>query len=174
MQGNHDVWLLDGSRMSRLTFDAAVDTRPIWSPDGDADRVPFESRTGPGDLYVKRANGAGPEEQLLTSDQVKNPMSWSKDGRFLLYRNNDPQTGDDLWVVPMVGDRTPSVVLEDADPRGPRHVFARRPMGGLPVGRIGEAANIRATVCPARRDGHCGRRPGAGVHGRRHQSGLAT
>jgi len=34
VQGNTDVWLLDGPRMSRLTFDAAFDSRPIWSPDG--------------------------------------------------------------------------------------------------------------------------------------------
>jgi Tol biopolymer transport system component len=38
--------------------------------------------------------------------------SRSADGRFLLYNSVDPQTGADLWVVPMVGDRTPSVVLQ--------------------------------------------------------------
>ncbi|MGH9254647.1 MAG: TolB family protein [Vicinamibacterales bacterium] len=48
----------------------------------------------------------------MTSDQVKTPSSWSADGRFLLYFSIDPQTNSDLWVVPMVGDRTPSVVLK--------------------------------------------------------------
>ncbi len=110
VQGNTDVWLLDGARMTRLTFDAASDQRPIWSPDGT--RIAFRSaRTGLADLYVKRADGAAAEELLVASDQIKNPMSWSADGRFLLYRNNDSQTSGDLWVLPMVGERTPSVFL---------------------------------------------------------------
>jgi hypothetical protein len=29
-----------------------------------------------------------------------------------LYNSNDPQTDNDLWVVPMTGDRTPSVFLK--------------------------------------------------------------
>ena len=111
VQGNQDVWLLDGSRMIRLTFDAAVENRPIWSPDGE--RIVFRSaRTGTYDLYMKRANAAASEEPVVTSDRLKNPMSWSADGRFLLYRNNDPETGDDLWVMPLFGDRTPWAFLK--------------------------------------------------------------
>ena len=48
----------------------------------------------------------------MASDQAKVPTSWSADGRFLLYHSIDPQTNGDLWVVPMVGDRTPSVFLK--------------------------------------------------------------
>ena len=48
----------------------------------------------------------------MASDQIKIPTSWSADGRFLLYHSIDPQTNADLWVVPMVGDRTPSVFLK--------------------------------------------------------------
>jgi serine/threonine protein kinase len=33
-QGNADLWLLDGTRTSRFTFDSATDYRPVWSPDG--------------------------------------------------------------------------------------------------------------------------------------------
>jgi Tol biopolymer transport system component len=44
---------------------------------------------------------------LVASEQVTNAMSWSADGRFVLYRSNDSQTNGDLWVVPTAGDRTP-------------------------------------------------------------------
>jgi Tol biopolymer transport system component len=111
VQHNLDLWLLDGARASRVTFDAAFDSYPLWSPDGA--RIVFSSsRTGPFDLYQKLTSGAGVEERLVASDQIKTPSSWSADGRFLLYQSIDPQTGYDLWVVPMVGDRTASVFLK--------------------------------------------------------------
>ena len=38
--------------------------------------------------------------------------SWSPDGRFLLYYIYlAPKTGDDLWVLPLQGDRKPALLL---------------------------------------------------------------
>ena len=107
-----DLWLLDGARMSRLTYDAAFDQSLLWSPDGA--RIVFETnRTGRFDLYQTYTRGAGAEELVVASDQNKVPSSWSADGRFLLYISVGPSTGADLWVVPMAGDdRTPSVFLK--------------------------------------------------------------
>jgi Tol biopolymer transport system component len=112
MQGNRDLWLLDGARTSRLTFDPALDDRPIWSPDGM--RIVFRSIRGAprGDLYQMLANGAGVEERFFASEQSLTPSSWSLDGRFLMYLSTDPQTNADLWVVPMTGEPTPSVFLK--------------------------------------------------------------
>jgi len=82
-----------------------------WSPDGT--HIVFSSnRTGIGDLYQKLATGAGSEERILTSDQTKIPSSWSADGRFLIYYSADQRAEADLWVVPMLGGRAPSVFLK--------------------------------------------------------------
>jgi len=111
VQGNQDLWLLDGTRTSRFTFDSATEDICIWSPDGT--RIVFTStRTGGGDLYQKLTSGAGMEELLVASDGVKTPSSWSADGRFVLFHSTDPKTSSDLWVVPMAGDRKPSVFLK--------------------------------------------------------------
>jgi len=109
--GNADLWLLDGARISRLTFDPSLEVSPVWSPDGT--RIVFGSaRTGALDLYQTRTNGSGGEERIVASDLAMAPSSWSPDGRFLLYVSLDPQTYTDLWVVPMAGDHTPSVFLQ--------------------------------------------------------------
>ena len=100
VQGNIDLWLLDGTRASRLTFDAARDDFQVLSPDGTV--VVFLSvRTSPGDLYKKLVGRADAEELLMASDHVKVPTGWSADGRFLMYHSIDPQTNGDLWVLPM-------------------------------------------------------------------------
>ncbi len=111
IQGNLDLWLLEGAHISRLTFDPAIDRFPVWSPDGS--RIALRAnRSGTGDIYVKLASGALGDERLVGSDQLKVPTSWSPDGRFLLYLTVDPKTLSDLWVVPTTGDHTPSVFLK--------------------------------------------------------------
>ena len=106
VQGNTDVWLLDGVRASRLTFDAAVDSYPVWSPDGS--RIAFSSnRTGQLDLYQMLTIGGMEERLISASDQARVPYSWSVDGRRLLYSSVASQGNVDLWIVPMVGEHTP-------------------------------------------------------------------
>jgi Tol biopolymer transport system component len=110
VHGNTDIWLLDGARTNRFTFDAAV-LFPIWSSDGS--RIVFDSnRKGPRDRYHKSSRGGGAEELLLESPPAKIPNDWSADDRFLLYHSVDPQTGRDLWVLPTEGDRKPWVFLK--------------------------------------------------------------
>jgi serine/threonine protein kinase len=113
VNGNPDVWLIDAARgvPTRFTSDPALDGWSVWSPDGS--RVVFQSnRKGVFNLYWKLSTGAGTDELLLESDQAKTPTDWSADGRFLLFRSTDPQTGVDLWVLPVAGDKKPFPFLK--------------------------------------------------------------
>jgi serine/threonine-protein kinase len=106
--GNTDVWVLDLDRgsLTRLTSDAALDLRPIWTPNGE--RVTFASnRAGPTDLYWTKADGSEPEKALLAAPLAQSPTSWSPDGRQLVYTEEDLRTGFDLWVLTLDGRRTP-------------------------------------------------------------------
>jgi Tol biopolymer transport system component len=113
INGNKDIWLLELERgvLSRFTFDPGINGRPIWSPDGS--HVAFYSnRKGVFDLYEKSASGTGDEKALLESPTTKVPLDWSPDGRFLLYRNDDPQTGADLWALPLNGEGAPFPIVQ--------------------------------------------------------------
>ncbi len=110
---NFDIWLIDLVRggMARFTTDPANERTPVWSPDGT--RIAFASnRKGNFNLYIKPSSGVGTEEPLLETPNIKHIQDWSKDGRFLLYSENDPKTATDLWALPMAGnDRKPLVIV---------------------------------------------------------------
>jgi serine/threonine protein kinase/Tol biopolymer transport system component len=100
--GNIDIWLLDTVRgiTSRFTADPALDGVPIWSPDGR--RIAFSSRRGTAPaIYEKPSDSSRPEQVLLPAETgVKAPLSWTPDGRTLLYRALDVSGGtSDLSAV---------------------------------------------------------------------------
>ena len=110
--GARDVWLVDLTRdlMTRFTFDRAEDNGAVWSPDGT--RLTFRSnRNGAFDLFEKPSNGSGVETSLLADKANMIPLSWSADGRLLLYTVAASKEGappqPDLWVLPSGGDKKP-------------------------------------------------------------------
>jgi Tol biopolymer transport system component len=107
-----DSWLFDSGRMQRLTFDTAQDNAmPIWSRDGT--KIAFGSkRNGKWGVYVKASDGTGQEELVVESELTTMPMSWSTDGKLLVYWVNDPKTRGDLWMVPTSGDRKSVALLQ--------------------------------------------------------------
>jgi Tol biopolymer transport system component len=119
VEAYQDIWLIENARsiLRRFTFDPLSDQLPIWSHDGR--RVIFGSNrlTTAYDLYVKDVNGSGAETVLLQSSENKFPMSASRDGRFLLYRNTGPNTNWDLWALGLDGsatDRKPFPVVQSS------------------------------------------------------------
>jgi serine/threonine protein kinase len=111
--GAGDIWLEDVSRriITRLTSHPSYDWIPIWSPDGN--RIAFASnRDATMDLYEKAVSGSEPERLLLKSDKRKIPTDWSRDGEFLIFQQEEPMSGWDLWALSMKGDLRPFPVLE--------------------------------------------------------------
>jgi eukaryotic-like serine/threonine-protein kinase len=101
-----DIHLFDlaGGAVTRFTFDPKEDATPVWSPDGS--RLIWASwRDAEVNLFQKAASGAGQDEVLWRSAYRKVADDWSTDGRFILYEERNPQTTDDLWVLPLEGER---------------------------------------------------------------------
>jgi serine/threonine protein kinase len=92
---NTDIWTYDLETRSakRLTFDPALDSLPIWSPDGS--RIIFASnRDLKFDLYLKDANGAQEEKIIPQDGPDRFPADWSRDGKYVIYSR-----GPDLWYL---------------------------------------------------------------------------
>lgn len=115
--GYLDIWLTDlarGSR-SRITFDPLLNAAPLWSPDGA--RIAFRAnRSGANLIYQRSAAGGGTEELILSAEAqraagIESPnvvdTDWSPDGRSVLFSVPGSESGYDLWLVPVAGDRKP-------------------------------------------------------------------
>ena len=98
---NDDVWVHEVGRSlkRRLTFDAAPDGLPIWSPSGK--EIAFWSARGQGDanIYMRPADGTGEPRLLVNTPLEETPYDWSPDGKHLLYGVRGEGTGWDLWYL---------------------------------------------------------------------------
>jgi Tol biopolymer transport system component len=129
-----DVWVHDlqrGTRTRLTNGDSAG--FPVWSP--DAAEVGFHAaHLGPWSLYVRVADGSRAAEPLLTGSRPEPaaawspdpaekllpgfvprltgahhqyPMSWTPDGRTLVFAERKPNGERDIWVVERGSDPTP-------------------------------------------------------------------
>ena len=85
--GNEDIWVVDVARgtHTRLTSDPAVDTLPLWTPDGT--RIAFSSGRagGASALYWMPADGSGVAEELTKAATNQGATSWLPDGTALAF-----------------------------------------------------------------------------------------
>jgi Tol biopolymer transport system component len=80
----------DGSEITRLTFSAAFEGNPTWSPEGA--RLAFQSnRDGDQEIYVINVDGTG-LSQLTDNERVDATPVWSPDGRRIAFVSNRPST----------------------------------------------------------------------------------
>jgi serine/threonine-protein kinase len=110
-QDNSSLWVYDVSAtiaIRPLTFDNT--DYPVWTR--DSQRIIFRSNTAGGALFWQQADGKSPAEELEKS-QPGRPNSVSPDGKNLVFTAG-PESDHDLWVLSLIGDHTPKLLISGA------------------------------------------------------------
>jgi serine/threonine protein kinase len=105
---NSDLWLIELKRgtSTRLTSDPGDEEGPRWSADGT--QIVYNSdRLSGSAIFLKSTRGGDDELLYRSSKPWTSVWDWSDDGRYVVYRDIDPVTGFDLWVLPTFGERKP-------------------------------------------------------------------
>ena len=74
--------------------------RFLWSPDGQY--IAF--RAGVEGISVIRSDGSGKPQPLIQSKNFQLPWSFAPDGKQLAFMEEGPETGSDLWTIPLESD----------------------------------------------------------------------
>ena len=113
--GNPEIYTINtnGTNLTRLTNDPAVDDEPAWSPDGR--RIAFVRNR---EIYVMNADGSN-VVRTFSAGFAQSP-SWSPDGTKIVYSAYSNGSAN-LWVAsPNAGGPGPTLLFEapgwDAQP----------------------------------------------------------
>jgi serine/threonine-protein kinase len=133
------VWSLERSTLTPVTSGRQIDRCPIWS--ADSKRILFGSPRGnPTDnIHAQAADGSGEATRLTRSTTARqSPQSFARDGS-LVYIEESPQEGSDLYVLSPSGEsrpllRTPSRELSaEVSPDGRWLAYASNESGETQV-----------------------------------------
>jgi len=103
-----DIWLYDlpHGTTQRFTFEPFNAQWPLWSPDGAAivfSSIPLY------ELFRKATQTSAREESLGVKGLNARATSWAGDGKLLAYSQTGDTTKDDIWLLPLDGDRKPKL-----------------------------------------------------------------
>jgi serine/threonine-protein kinase len=116
--GRH-VWIKPtrGGTLLRLTFDGQINVRPRWTPDGQSVTFLTDRASSTLDAHVKRADGSGAAQPVLSMDEGVVEAFWSSDSQWLVARTQ----GQSVLALRAGADSAPRVLL----PSPPAHVAPR-------------------------------------------------
>jgi dipeptidyl aminopeptidase/acylaminoacyl peptidase len=106
--GGSSIWIEDlrSGSSTELTLNPALNQAPIWTADGQ--KIVFTSnRKVFNQVFEKNADGSGPESEIteVNLGHMANGWDWSRDGRYMLLRNESElwyYTPADRKVVPYI------------------------------------------------------------------------
>jgi Tol biopolymer transport system component len=114
-RATRNIWFyhLASDERTQFTSDPSDENWLIWSPDGA--RVLLNSFTRERlSLLEGPSSDASQQMQVLGGDEGKWPVSWSPDGRYVLYVTNNERTSNDIWVLLRDGTGLPYPYLHTA------------------------------------------------------------
>ena len=94
--GNTEVYTMnsDGTNQTRLTFNEARDSTPVWSPNGR--QIAFHSyRDGNAEVYVMDADGSN-QRNLTRRPAIDGYPDWSPDGNQIVFDSNHNRNEDQM------------------------------------------------------------------------------
>lgn len=99
-----DVYTYEWARdfTTRLTSDLAVDSNPIWSPDGHT--IVFSTSRGAtqlANLYWAPADGSGKAQRLAESGERQLASSWHPSGKYVAVDRQISREEWDLMILPV-------------------------------------------------------------------------
>ena len=121
------IWIYDLVHNSRTRFSYGTKafSNAVWSKDGKqlAYLTGEVSNAYSRDIEVKASDGSGEARKRLSlsgQSLQEGIDDWSPDGRYLLYDigTMGRDTGVDIWVLPMFGDRKPFAYIASAGDQG--------------------------------------------------------
>lgn len=138
------IWVYDLVRGTPTSLTLQWDNlNAVWSP--DSARIAFSSnRNGPFDIYALSLNTSNDPQRLTNSGYRQFSTDWLPDGDTILFEQEHPETGEDIWMLHVEGDRTAEPFLQspaserraraspngrfvayDSDESGRREVYVR-------------------------------------------------
>jgi serine/threonine protein kinase/Tol biopolymer transport system component len=102
---NSDIWIYDLRRSvsTRVTFDAADEIGPVWSPDGRSLAYELITPTG-SSLRIRPLSGIG-EQTIMNTDLPMEPVDWSRDGKTLLVEVQTISARNDLAAIDLASHK---------------------------------------------------------------------
>jgi Tol biopolymer transport system component len=115
---SRDLWVGDVERgtLSRVSADGDA-VYSLWSPDSKEVFL-TSSAGGQYNVFSIRADGSEGMKRVTRSVNPQRPTSISMDGRRLLFNEQDPSSGLDIWVTPIGGDGKPAPLIKTAANEG--------------------------------------------------------
>jgi len=140
-QNEIDIWVFDiddGTRR-RFTFDGVQKLRPSWSPDGQW--ISYSKGINAPQLWIRSTDGSGTEKLIGYGFE----LSFSPDGRTLVFNQPDSQASGDLWFAELADSIVPVPFLttpaNESNPRiAPNGDYIAYASAGTDVS--GEASDV--------------------------------